>query len=268
MFKSHLQVYLIHIHKQLTLKEMSVDISPFSDKIERELTRESMFNLLCMYIHIADGGSRDSIQCAADSVRLGGEINAFINKHVEDAKHNVTRFIHNISTPVQKRKYVRKNLNQELQQEGVNTIRIYCEGACVNIGTITARASIGIFAHITTDSDVFTREISQAICETDHQSNQRAELCAIYEGIKLAHELKNEFIDFDIQLVVSSMYAYRCMTDWGKNWAAKDWKGLIHHLDIIRPAFEVFDIPCNVIKKTDALPGFLRARSLVSQADC
>lgn len=245
---------------------MSVDISLTSDNNPRELTRESMYNLLSMYIHIADGGSRDSIQCAADSVRLGGEINAFIEKHIEDAKHNVTRFIQNISAPLQKRKYVRKNLNPELQQEDINTIRIYCEGACINIGTDNARAGIGIFAHITTDSDVFTREISRPICETDSQSNQRAELCAMYEGIKLAHELKTEFVDFDICLVVSSVYAHRCMTDWGKNWAAKDWKGLIHHLDIIRPAFELFDIPCNVIKKTDALPGFFRARSLVSQA--
>lgn len=242
---------------------MSVDISLRHDN---NFSRESMYNLLCMYIHIADGGSRDSIQCAADSVRLGGEMNAFIEKHIEDAKHNVTRFIQNISAPVQKRKYVRKNLNPELQQEDINTIRIYCEGACINIGTDKARAGIGIFAQITTDSDVFTREISQGICETDPQSNQRAELCAMYEGIKLAHELKTEFVDFDIRLVVSSVYAHRCLTDWGKNWAGKDWKGLIHHLDIIRPAFELFDIPCNVIKKIEALPGFLRARSLVTQA--
>lgn len=225
-----------------------------------------MYNLLSMYMHIADGGSRDSIKCAADSVRLGGEINAFVEKHLEDAKHHITRFIQNISGPVQKRKYVRRNLNPELQHENANTIRIYCEGACINIGTSDAHAGIGIFAHITTDSDVFTREISRSLCETDPQSNQRAEICAIYEGIKLAHELKIEFADFDIQLVVSSLYAHRCVTDWGKNWAAKEWKGLIHHLDIIRPAFELFDVPCNVIKKTDALPGFLRARSLVTQS--
>lgn len=245
---------------------MSVVISPSPDNNERQLTREGMYNLLSMYIHIADGGSRDSIQCAADSVRLGGEINAFIQKHLEDAKHHITRFIQNISEPVQKRKYVRKNLNPELQHENANTIRIYCEGACINIGTSDAQAGIGIFVHITTDSDVFTREISRPLCETDPQSNQRAEICAIYEGIKLAQKLRTEFADFDIQLVVSSLYAHRCVTDWGKNWAAKEWKGLIHHLDIIRPAFELFDLPCTVIKKTDALPGFLRARSLVTQS--
>ena len=230
------------------------------------LDRAAMYNLLCMYLHVAEGGDMDSIKCAADSVRLGGEINAFVEKHIEDAKYSIGQFIRRISAPVQKRKYVRRNLSPELQLEDKNTIRIYCEGACINIGTPDARASIGLFAHITADGEVFTREISQLINKDDPQSNQRAELCAIYEGIKLANELKSEFVGFDIQLVVSSVYAYKCMTDWGESWEKKDWKGLIHHLDIIRPAYQMFDIPCKVIKKSDALPGFFRARSLVSQA--
>ena len=231
-----------------------------------QLDREATYKLLSMYVNIIDGGDIHSIKCAAECVRLGGEINEFIEKHIEDAKYEITQFIHRISAPVQKRKYVRRNLNPELKNEPVNTIRIYCEGACINIGTTNAKASIGIFAHITTDGEIFTREISQHIPESDTQSNQRAELCAIYEGIKLAHELRNEFVGFDIQLVVSSMYAHKCMTEWGTSWAKKEWKGLIHHLDIIRPAFQMFDVPCKVIKKTDGLPGFFRARSLVTQA--
>lgn len=230
------------------------------------ISREAIVKLLTMHLHIGGGDNTDSIKCIAEYIRLGGETNPFVEKHIEDAKHAITDFIGRISAPVQKRKYVRKNLNTELQNEDANTVRIYCEGTCVNIGTPGARAGIGIFAHITTDSDVFTREISQPICETDPQSNQRAEICSMYEGIKLAHELRTEFADFEIELIVSSIYAYRCMTEWGAVWAKKDWKGLIHHLDIIRPAFEIFDLPCKVIKKTDGLPGFLRARSLVTQS--
>jgi hypothetical protein len=59
------------------------------------------------------------------------------------------------------------------------------------------------------------------------------------------------------------------MTDWGAAWEKKDWKDLIHHLDIIRPAFNMFkteNIHCKLIKKADGLPGFFRAVSLVSQA--
>ena len=229
-------------------------------------SREAMYTLLCMYVHVMGGGDTASVKCAADSVRLGGEINAFVEKHLEDAKMAVSKFIRGISEPVQKRKYVRRNLNPALQNEEANTIRIYCEGACINIGTPGARASIGIFSQITTDDSVFTREISELISESDPQSNQRAELCSLYKGIQLVKELKDEFVDFDIQLVVSSSYAHRCVTDWGNKWANDEWKGLIHHTDIIRPAFESLDVPCVVIKKSDATPGFLRARALVSQA--
>lgn len=230
------------------------------------MNRDAMYKLLCMYIHVMGGSDTAAIKCVADSVRLGGEINEFVQKHLEDARTAVTKFIQSISEPVQKRKYMRRNLNPELQNENPNTIRIYCEGACINIGTPGARASIGIFCHITTDDSVFTREISELIAESDPQSNQRAEMCSLYKGIQLSKELKDEFKDFDIQLVISSSYAHRCVTDWGAKWASNDWKGLVYHTDIIRPSFESLDIPVIVIKKADALPGFLRARSLVSQA--
>jgi ribonuclease HI len=228
--------------------------------------REAMYKLLSMYAHVKKGGDTDSIKCASDSIRLGGEINPFIEKHIEDAKTEITKFIQQISEPVQKRKYVRRNLNPELSHEAANTIRIYCEGSCISIGTNDAKASIGVFAHITTTTDVFTREVSQMIPVTDVQSNQRAELHALYEGIKLANILKDEFAGFDIQLVISSIYTYRCMTEWGAAWAKKDWKDLIHHRDIIRPAFETLKFPCKLIKKADGLAGFFRASSLASQA--
>lgn len=234
--------------------------------VSASINRDAIYKLLCMYIHVIGESERSPVKCAADSVRLGGEINEFVNKHIEDAKVAVTKFIQSISKPVQKRKYVRRNLNPDLQNEPANTIRIYCEGSCINIGTPGARASIGVFCHITTEDSFFTREISELIPQSDQQSNQRAELCALYKGIQLSKELKHEFVEFDIQLVISSSYAHRCVTDWGSKWASDSWKDLIYHTDIIRPAFESLDIPVVVIKKTDALPGFLRARSLVSQA--
>jgi ribonuclease HI len=219
-----------------------------------------------MYLHIGAGEKAESVKCVAEYIRMGGEMTPYVEKHIEDARYEITQFIQRISAPVQKRKYVRKNLNPELQSERDHTIKVYCEGSCLNIGTPMARAGVGIFAHITAGGDVFTRELSHPIDQSDPQSNQRAEICAIYEGIKLAKELKTEFLECEIELVVSSIYAYRCMTDWGAAWAKKDWKGLIHHLDIIRPAFEMFDVPCKVIKKTDGLPGYLRARALVTQS--
>lgn len=234
--------------------------------VDISMNRDAMYKLLCMYIHVKGGENVGSIKCVADSIRLGGEINEFVETQIENARTAVTKFIQSISEPVQKRKYVHRNLSPELQKEEENTIRIYCEGACINIGTPGARASIGIFCQITTHDSVFTREVSELISESDAQSNQRAELCALYKGIQLSKELKDEFKNFDVQLVISSVYAHKCVTDWGQKWESEGWKGLIHHKDIIRPMIETLDTPCVVIKKSDAIPGFLRARSLVSQA--
>ena len=230
------------------------------------MDRSDTFKLLSMYALIAS--DTETINCVANYVKLGGDINEYVNTHVANAKTALNGWIHDqpITTPPpQKRKYTRRNLNPELQLEDNNTIKIYCEGTCSNIGKPDAKAGFGIFCHITADGDIFTRDVVETLKAEEPQSNQRAELRALYAGILLGEEVHKEFPTCKVEIIVSSMYAHRSIYEWAEGWKKKDWKG-VSHIDVLRPIIEKINVPCRLIKKDSVLTGYIYARESATKS--
>lgn len=204
----------------------------------------------------------EAIRTISNYVNLGGEINDYVQGYVDRADKELAAWIGSrtpSTSPVSKRKYVRRNLNPDLQNEDNNTIKIYCEGTCSNIGKENAKGAYGVFAHITVDGEVFTREVSELLNSDEPQSNQRSELNALYHGIMMAEEIQKEFPNCKIELVVSSMYVHRAITEWTEGWAKKEWKG-VKHSDILRKIADKPKFPCQLIRKDSGLAGYTYAR--------
>lgn len=233
--------------------------------------RDKCILLLNTFMQACNNVEADAIECVINYLKLGGEITPFVQKHIDNAKEFISTWVSSVNTspthsPTVKRKYTKRNPSPELNIESPYTIRIYCEGTSTNIGTEQARSGYGVFVHITTDKDVLTREISELLSPDEHQSNQRAELRALYKGILISNELMNEFPGYNIQLVVTSQYSYNCVNVWSNKWKLKEWKGNIQNVDIIRNMIDTLQVECKLISKKDAPPGFFQARLLATRA--
>lgn len=206
---------------------------------------------------------REAISCVANCIKLGGDIDGYVETQVETAKKELIEWMaaHQVTTPPpnNKRKYTRRNLNPELQDEPNNTIKIYCEGTCSNIGKPDAKAGYGVFCHITVDGEIFTRDISESLDPSLPQSNQRAELEAIYAGISLSNDVQKEFPTCSIEIIVSSLYAYRCIHEWADMWKKKEWKR-VKHSDILRKIVDEIRWPSRYINKDSEIAGYKYAR--------
>lgn len=210
----------------------------------------------------------DAIRMVANYVNLGGEINDYVQGYVDRADKDLATWVNMrapITPPSQKRKYTRRNLNPDLQDEDNNTIKIYCEGTCSNIGKENAKGGYGIFCHITVDGDVFTRESNHSLNCGEHQSNQRSELEALYQGIIMAEDVQKEFPNCKIELIVSSLYVYRAITEWVEGWRKKGWKG-VKHADIIHKIADKNMFACKFIKKDSNLAGYMYARMAATKS--
>lgn len=225
------------------------------------MDRSEIITLLTMYSHISE--ERDAVMCVVNCVKLGGEVDSYVERYISRAKEELSTWVNTSSSPVtpppHKRKYTRRNLTPDLQNEENNTVKIYTEGTCRSIGEPTAKAGVGVFCHITVDGETFTREVATPLATDEMQSNQRAELHALYAGVCLAKEIQTEFPACSIELVVSSMYVYRCIHEWAEGWESKGWKG-VRHSDIIRKIVNENTFPCKLIKKDSGLAGYTYAR--------
>lgn len=230
------------------------------------LDRNDIVRVLSMFALISP--ESETVNCVANYVKLGGDVDSYVESHVIKAKEGLSEWVnYKIATtpPPQKRKYTRRNLNPSLQDEPNNTVKIYCEGTCSNVGKPNAKAGFGVFCHITVDGEVFTRELMEALSPDEPQSNQRAELRALYTGMKLSDEIKQEFPTCEIEFVITSMYVHRSIYEWAEGWKQKNWR-CVRHSDILSKIVDEIKFPCKLITKDSQLAGYTYARLSATKA--
>ena len=110
-------------------------------------------------------------------------------------------------------------------------LEVYTDGACSKNGQKNAKASWACYfpEH---------KSLSKAdrVPEGDLQTNQRGELMAIAEAVKIC-EKSFDTIDSDLKIYTDSMYSKNCLTTWLSSWVRNNWKtsqgGDVQHRDLI-----------------------------------
>lgn len=96
-------------------------------------------------------------------------------------------------------------------------MRVFTDGACSNNGRANAKAGYAVWFPDHPD----LRE-SGRIPEGHPQTNQRAELTAIYRAVVMLDE--KGFHDVDVVLYTDSDYCISCLTKWLPGWVSRGWK--------------------------------------------
>jgi ribonuclease HI len=94
-------------------------------------------------------------------------------------------------------------------------IKVYTDGACKNNGKINAIAGYGVY--FANDNNI---NISKKL--QGEQTNNRAELTAIYEALQILY--KSEYLTKKIIIFTDSKYCYNCLTIWNIIWQKNNWK--------------------------------------------
>jgi ribonuclease HI len=123
--------------------------------------------------------------------------------------------------------------------EATTIYNIFTDGACPNNGRKGAKASYGIVFLGISEQGPPLLEIAQPVPPQEPQTNQRAELSAIYNALQIVQERNIWKEASKICIWTDSQYAIKCITEWGPGWKAKGWKKRdgkpIEHLDILKP---------------------------------
>ena len=110
-------------------------------------------------------------------------------------------------------------------------VEVYTDGACSRNGKPDARASWAFYF-----PEHKTLSNADHVPETDHQTNQRGELMAITEAVKVA-EKSFPLLETDLKIYTDSMYSKNCLTTWLPAWIRNNWKtsqgGDVQHRDLI-----------------------------------
>ena len=126
-------------------------------------------------------------------------------------------------------------------------IRLFTDGACKANGKKQAQASYAGFFPENKEWSFADR-----IPESESQTNQRGELKAIYEGVRVAIEKCGAPAEFTLEIYTDSTYSRDCLTAWLPGWLRNDWKtaagksvlhrDLIEGTSLLLPQFRGFSI--------------------------
>lgn len=94
---------------------------------------------------------------------------------------------------------------------------VFTDGACSLNGRPNAKAGFAVWFPQHPDFSLSAR-----VPESEPQTNQRAELSAIYRGILTLEE--KGFYDEDVIIYTDSEYSINCLTRWITGWVARGWK--------------------------------------------
>jgi ribonuclease HI len=134
-----------------------------------------------------------------------------------------------------------KKEKQEKQEN--SRIQIFCDGACTANGKANASAGYGV--SVQKDG----KEIQYScvsLPSLEPQTNQRAELRALYKALKLTGEYSQEGVD----IYTDSKYALDCLQKWCPGWVRNGWKKAdkspVLHQDILQPMYQLWKSSTNV----------------------
>ena len=165
--------------------------------------------------------------------RCVGPLDAYIYQHrdndadVENSSNNV--LVHPVTMtslplPIEQNESI-------LFSERIPTTHIFTDGACTNNGKRNANAAWGFIVVDNEGYKVLERG-SGPIPKSEPQTNQRAELQALLNGLNAA----KQYPGF-IKIWSDSQYSINCASVWGKSWQRKGWTkqgGIIQHLDLVK----------------------------------
>jgi ribonuclease HI len=116
------------------------------------------------------------------------------------------------------------------EEEDDGVLRIYTDGSSLANGQAGSRAGLGVWF-----GDGDRRNIAERL-KGDPQTNQRAELQAIYRALEVAP------VDQPVQIFTDSQYSIKCVTKWAASWSLKGWRTAageeVKNQDIIRRVLE------------------------------
>ncbi|PRD20231.1 UNVERIFIED_CONTAM: rnhA [Trichonephila clavipes] len=95
------------------------------------------------------------------------------------------------------------------------TYTAFVDGACLNNGTVIARAGWGVLLRNEAGEVL---ELAGTLVDGQHPTNQRAELTAAIEALKV---LKNHA---QVDLHTDSKYVVNGVTEWLAKWKTNGWK--------------------------------------------
>jgi ribonuclease HI len=165
--------------------------------------------------------------------RCIGPLDAYIYQHrdndadVETSSNNV--LVHPLTVPSLPLP-IEQNETMLLSEQ-IPTTHIFTDGACTNNGKRNANAAWGFIVVDNQGYKVLERG-SGPIPKSEPQTNQRAELQALLNGLNAA----KQYPGF-IKMWSDSQYSINCASVWGKSWQKKGWTkqgGVIQHLDLVK----------------------------------
>ena len=126
-------------------------------------------------------------------------------------------------------------------------LQVFSDGSCVHNGRPGARAGVGVYA---LEDGVEVHRHSAALAKSEPQTNQRAELQALYYALRFIHGTTAGAAGAAgatvATLYTDSQYSINCVTVWATGWKAKGWlkadKKPVLHQDVLKPMVELWEI--------------------------
>jgi ribonuclease HI len=111
-------------------------------------------------------------------------------------------------------------------------LRVFTDGSCTANGRRGARAGIGVYA---TRDDVPIKSHSAPLAADEPQTNQRAELQALYHGLVFISEQPSPVAN----VYTDSKYSLDCLQKWSARWIKDNWRKAdgkpVLHQDLLKP---------------------------------
>lgn len=110
-------------------------------------------------------------------------------------------------------------------------MRVFTDGACSHNGYPDAKAGYAVWF-----PDAKDLSESARVPANEAQTNQRAELSAIYRAVMILDS--KGYHDSDVVIYTDSEYSINCLTKWISGWVSRGWKtaagGDVLHKDLIK----------------------------------
>ena len=118
-------------------------------------------------------------------------------------------------------------------------LQVFSDGSCIHNGRPGARAGVGVYVK---EGDKEVHRYSAPLPKSEPQTNQRAELQALFYALRYIHGVGS----VGAEVYTDSQYSIQCITSWCVGWKAKGWlkadKKPVLHQDILKPMVELWDV--------------------------